>query len=193
MIIRSSILKGVKIMTQATMEAVNITVPATTKEGLRAQASLLNIRGRGAMNKAQLADAVSAEMTRRAAQSLVDGTDDVLTVTPNTNGTTTYTPPADTRPPVKVPDYSAVAAIRPHGAVVALDDFPYVAHAPVEEEATPTHIKVEVSPFMREVYSAILAEYPTRAHKGAGFHLTRAARKTYPAAKSRRGGKRGGK
>lgn len=55
----------------------------------------------------------------------------------------------DTRPPVKVPDYSAVAAVKvpmlpaksgpslpavPHGAVVALNDVPWTVHAPMEAD-----------------------------------------------------------
>lgn len=75
---------------------IDLRTPAGTRDGLRAQASVLDIRGRGSMNKAQLIEAIHAELTRRAAQSLVDGTDDVVKVTPHADGTTTVTVPVKT-------------------------------------------------------------------------------------------------
>lgn len=44
---------------------------ATTRDGLREQAKQLNITGRGAMSKAQLADAIRAEVELRAQENEV--------------------------------------------------------------------------------------------------------------------------
>lgn len=105
------------------MDTVTLDMPATTRDGLRAQAAQLDIAGRGAMNKAQLQEAVSAEITRRVAQSLVDGTDDTVSVKPTDDG------------------YQVTVPATTHGPVVELNDFPYVVHGPAPEVPTGTRVK----------------------------------------------------
>lgn len=58
-------------MSTATIDTVDLREPAATRDGLRAQAAHLEIAGRGAMNKAQLTEAVTAAI---AARTPMDGT-----------------------------------------------------------------------------------------------------------------------
>lgn len=47
------------------IDTVDLSAPADTRDGLRAQASALSIVGRGAMNKAELTEAVTAAIAAR--------------------------------------------------------------------------------------------------------------------------------
>lgn len=171
------------------MDTVTLDMPATTRDGLRAQAAQLDIAGRGAMNKAQLQAAVSAEITRRVALSIVAGTDDTVSVEPTDDG------------------YQVTVPATTHGPVVELSDFPYVAHAPVEQAPASlvytSHGRVLTTRDVARVESCGLAPGESitairpmestrvKGHKGTGILRTRAGRVDYPASKrARKGGRK---
>lgn len=77
---------------------IDLRTPEGTLAELRKQASELQIPGRSKMNKGDLIAAILAERTVRETEA---------------EATQTLDEPTDTRPPVKVPDYTAVAAIQP--------------------------------------------------------------------------------
>lgn len=102
---------------------IDLRTPEGTLAELRKLASELQIPGRSKMNKGDLiaaihaARALSAGMvpvnttTRKVAQALLD--DDQETIETLAKRHNVSAVEQDSRPPVKVPDYAAVAAIQP--------------------------------------------------------------------------------
>lgn len=81
---------------------IDLRTPEGTLAELRKQASELQIPGRSKMNKGDLIAAILAERTLRETKTPEDV--EAAGMVPVTG---------DSRPPVKVPDYTAVAAIQP--------------------------------------------------------------------------------
>lgn len=127
------------------MNTITLDVPAGTFVGLREQAKALNIAGRGRMNKEELTHAVTDAIALRTAER------DVAARL------------VDTRPPVIVPDYTAVAAIKAHTFIAPASDAP-----PAVEVPSPLTVAARLA-------------------------RTRTGRRDYPATKQTRRNRKGGR
>lgn len=163
---RSSPMKGV-----AMSELVTLKEPASTRDGLRQQAALMEIPGRGSMNKAQLMEAVTAALTAyraeyEAARVEADNRR-VETVESASLVTTSYGRKLTTHDVGRLES----CGLAPGESIVDVAELASV-------------VTIEVSPFMAAVVSAAL-DPSTRVsgRRGAGLMRTRAGRVDYPARK----------
>jgi hypothetical protein len=159
------------IMSTDTQERVTLREPATTRDGLRAQAALLNISGRGAMNKAELHTAVSEGIALmraeyEAARVLIEQQEKAVR-----------------QAALDAATVNALARDAERNRAIA------ATPPPVE------YIHIDVNPVVAEVIRAALGEdtrpeVPSPLTVAARLNRTRTGRRDYPAGKAVRRHKR---